>query len=63
MIVEVKKMKCKIIVVHDNIDRFEEKINEFIKEKVDCRISVSSTQYFSGPTPHTEYVACIAYSN
>lgn len=56
-------MKCKIIVVHDNIDRFEEKINEFIKEKVDCRISVSSTQYFSGPTPHTEYVACIAYSN
>lgn len=56
-------MKCKIIVVIDEQCDFENKINDFIKNKNDCHVSISSTRYFSGNNVHTQFVACITYSN
>lgn len=54
-------MKCKIIVVTDDQNDFEKNINDFIKDKNDCHVSVSSTKYFAGYNPHTQFVACITY--
>ena len=55
-------MECKIIVVTDELHDFEKKINDFMEDKFVNNVSVSSTRYFAGYEPHTQYVACITYN-
>ena len=55
-------MKCKIIVKDDRWE-IEEAINSFIKNKENCQVSISSTHYSAGWEFHTEFVACITYSD
>ena len=55
-------MKCKIIVVIDDQYDFEKKINDFMGNVIVSNVSVSSTRYFAGYEPHTQFVACITYT-